>query len=34
MILFWCIGVTQQALENTAKTYAKTLLAAIDGVNA
>ena len=32
MILFWCIGVTKQALENTAKTYAKTLLAAIDGV--
>ena len=30
MILFWCVGVTQRALDNTAKTYARTLIAAID----
>lgn len=32
MILFWCVGVTRRALDNTAITYAKTLLAAIDGL--
>lgn len=30
MILFWCVGVTQRALDNIAKTYARTLIAAID----
>ena len=32
MMLFWCIGVTKRTLDNTAKTYAKTLLAAIDTI--
>lgn len=32
MILFWCFGVTKKALDNTAKTYARTLLAAIDTI--
>ena len=32
MILFWCMGVTRRTLENTAKTYSKTLLAAIDTI--
>ncbi|MBQ8407842.1 MAG: hypothetical protein IJY39_03160 [Clostridia bacterium] len=32
MILFWCIGVTKVTLDNTAKTYAKTLLATIDSL--
>lgn len=32
MILFWCVGVTQRALDNTAKTYARTLIAAIDAL--
>ena len=32
MMLFWCIGVTKRTLDNTAKTYAKTLLSAIDAL--
>ena len=32
MLLFWCFGITKKALDNTAKTYARTLLAAIDTI--
>lgn len=30
MLIFWCFGITKQTLENTARSYARTLIIAID----